>query len=103
MTEPYIVEGTVDFTSGVARFEQQSSPDGKKLSMLIAGDRSLYESPDPEGEGPSWVHFPADLAKSPRFDPTDPVAMVTDLRTAASRIDDAGKGEVEGDATPGMC
>jgi len=96
--DPDVIEGVVDFSSGVARFNQTSSSNGHKVSMLISADGSFFESLDPHSEGPSWAHFPAEVAPS-KWAPTDPKSLVTDLRTAASRVEDAGSGDVEGEAT----
>jgi hypothetical protein len=69
-----------------------------RLTILATGDGEFYVGNDDEGDG-AWVHTPPDDLSTYSFAPTDPIALATTLRGAASEITDLGAGYVRGNGS----
>lgn len=96
--EPTIAEGVVDFATGAGRLTSSTELVDGTTSILIATDGAMFIGL--EADPIEWYRRPPIPGNAQGPDtPTDPVAIVSTLRSSAASIEDAGVGTVRGSAT----
>ena len=96
--EPTIAEGVVDFATGAGRLTSSTELVDGTTSILITTDGAMFIGL--EADPIEWYRRPPIPGDAQGPDtPTDPVAIVSTLRSSAASIEDAGVGTVRGSAT----